>query len=217
MIRWAVERVRRDIVDVSTGDAIARALTVFADSLSEKLRDVVPLFPPREELRRLSGSNRLLDVLMRNGLEALGWVVDERGLGGGREMDGLAWSMRLEELWEHYVEGVVRTEVASIGGTVRVGRKGETVFPLDWTDASHRSMGHLVPDIVVFRADAVHIVDAKYKAHLAELDDVGWHRFTADAREAHRADIHQILAYASLYAAGDVTRDSRLPLTRFDF
>jgi len=84
-------------------------------------------------------------------------------------MDGLAWSMRLDELWENYVEATVRLEAAATGGSVRVGRKRETVFPLEWTDPSHRSMGHLIPDIVVFRGNTVHIIDAKYKAHLAEL------------------------------------------------
>ena len=163
----------------------------------------MPLVPARDELTRLA-DNRVTDILLRNGLEALGWVVDERGLGGGREMDGLAWSMRLDELWERYVEAAVRREVAATGGSIRVGRKRETVFPLEWTDPSHRSMGQLIPDIVVFRGNSVHIVDAKYKAHLAELDEHGWHRFTTDVREAHRADIHQVLAYASLYSADEV-------------
>ena len=43
------------------------------------------------------------------------------------------------------------------------------------------------------------MIDAKYKAHLAELDERSWHTFTMEAREVHRGDIHQILAYASLF------------------
>jgi 5-methylcytosine-specific restriction endonuclease McrBC regulatory subunit McrC len=211
MIRWGVERVRQALMSVSNADAIARLLVSVADEVLTQLRDVVPLVPPRDELTRLA-DNPITDVLLRNGLEALGWVADERGLGGGREMDGLAWSMQLHELWERYVEATVRREVASIGGQVRVGRKRETVFPLEWTDPSHRSMGQLIPDIVVFRGDSVHIVDAKYKAHLAELDEHGWYRFTTDAREAHRADIHQALAYASLYAAAEVKATLVYPL-----
>lgn len=211
MIRWGVERVRQALLSASGGDAIARLLIAVADEVLTRLRDVVPLIPARDELTRLADS-RVADVLLRNGLEALGWVVDERGLGGGREMDGLAWSMRLDELWESYVEAAVRREAAATGGAVRVGRKRETVFPLEWTDPSHRSMGQLVPDIVVFRGNAVHIVDAKYKAHLAELDEHGWHRFTTDVREAHRADIHQVLAYASLYAADEVKATLVYPL-----
>jgi 5-methylcytosine-specific restriction endonuclease McrBC regulatory subunit McrC len=166
------------------------------------------------DLERIGTSDRLVATALRRGLEALGWVVDERGLGGGREMDGLAWALPLHELWEHFVEALVRHEASLVGGSVRVGRKRETLFPLDWTDPSHRSLGHLVPDIVVFTGKAVHVVDAKYKAHLAELDEQGWHRFTDDTREAHRADIHQVLAYASLYSADEVRASLVYPLRR---
>ena len=137
-----------------------------------------------------------MEVSLRRGLEALGWIVDERGLGGGQEMDGLAWATPLDSLWEHYVEGSVRREASMRGGIVRVGRSRETLVPLDWSDPSHRSMGHLLPDIVVTYRDRIDVIDAKYKAHLAELDEQGWRRFTDDARESHRGDIHQILAYA---------------------
>jgi hypothetical protein len=40
----------------------------------------------------------------------------------------------------------------------------------------------------------------------------GWQRFTDDVREAHRADIHQVLAYASLYAADEVSATLVYPL-----
>lgn len=71
-----------------------------------------------------------------------------------------------------------------------------------------------MPDIVVFAGNTVHVVDAKYKAHMAELDEHGWQRFTDDAREAHRADIHQILAYAALYSADEVSASLVYPLRR---
>jgi len=110
--------------------------------------------------------------------------------------------------------GIVRKEAAMTGGHVKVGRLGETVFPLDWSDPSHRTLGHLRPDMVVRRGSSVHIVDAKYKAHLAELDEAGWHRFEDEQREAHRADLHQVLAYASLYDADDITATLVYPLRR---
>ena len=119
-------------------------------------------------------------------------------------MDGLAWAAPLDELWERYVEAEFRREASLEGGVVRVGRSRETTVPLNWSDPSHRSMGHLLPDIVVNYRDRVDVVDAKYKAHLAELDEQGWRAFAEDAREAHRADVHQILAYASLFDAPEV-------------
>ena len=101
------------------------------------------------------------------------------------------------------------------GGEVKVGRLGQTVFPLNWSNPSHRTLRHLVPDVVVRRGRSVHIVDAKYKAHLAELDEAGWHRFADEQREVHRADLHQVLAYASLYDADEVTATLVYPV-RYD-
>jgi len=217
MARWGLERVRSELAMVGGRDPVARLLVALADDLLFRLRDVLPLVPRRADLDRIGGGDRLLGVALRRGLEALGWVADERGLGGGREMDGLSWTLPLHELWEHYVEGLVRREAALVGGSVRVGRKRETVFPIEWSDPSHRSLGHLVPDIVVFTGNGVHVVDAKYKAHLAELDEQGWQRFTEDAREAHRADVHQVLAYAGLYAADEVSATLVYPLRQGTF
>ena len=217
MARWGLERVRNDLAIAGGRDPIARLLVSLADDLLFRVRDVLPLAPRRADLERLGTADRLLGIALRRGLEALGWVADERGLGGGREMDGLAWTLPLHDLWEHYVEALVRREAALVGGSVRVGRKRETVFPVEWSDPSHRSLGHLVPDIVVFTKTAVHVIDAKYKAHMAELDEHGWQRFTDDAREAHRADIHQVLAYASLYAADEVNASLVYPLRKGTF
>ena len=204
MVRWALQRVRDDLAVVGGVDSVARLLVAIADELISKVRDVQPLTPSRSELNRLTSGDSGLEASLRRGLEALGWIVDERGLGGGREMDGLAWAAPLESLWERFVEVSVRREAALQGGVVRVGRSRETVVPLDWSDPSHRSMGHLLPDIVVTYRDRTDVIDAKYKAHLAELDEQGWRAFTEDAREAHRADIHQILAYASLFDSPEV-------------
>jgi len=49
-----------------------------------------------------------LGEALRRGIEAIAWIVDERGLGGGNERDGLAWVLPLEKLWESYVESVYR-------------------------------------------------------------------------------------------------------------
>ncbi|MFI5299826.1 MAG: hypothetical protein ACHREM_17195 [Polyangiales bacterium] len=217
MVRWGLERVRSDLTVVGGTDLTARSLVALADQLLLTLHDVVALAPHRGDLQQLEQRDRLLDVALHHGLEALGWVVDERGLGGGREMDGLAWTLPLHTLWEHYVEAVIRRDAAQSGGVVRVGRKRETVFPIEWSDPSHRSLGHLVPDIVVTRGASVQIYDAKYKAHLAELDEHGWERFTDDKREAHRADVHQALAYAALYAADEVHATLVYPLRRSTF
>jgi len=174
----------------------------------------MPAKPQSYELDRFVCSRPLLTISLKEGIQALAWIVDERGLGGGQEMDGLSWELPLEILWERYVEAKVREEVCHEGGEISVGRLGQTVFPLHWSTATARSLTHLVPDIVVRRGRSVRIVDAKYKAHFAELDEHAWTRLTDEIRDAHRADIHQILAYASLYDADEVTASLIYPLRR---
>lgn len=202
-VRWVLERVHADLVRVGRTDPVAVGLATVARNLLETLLDVEPQRPRRHELDHW-GRHRLADEALRLGIEAMAWVEEERGLGGGREMDGLAWALSLEQLWEAYVEAVVRREAKLTGGEVRVGRLGETVVPIAWQDPVRKSLGHLVPDIVVRRGRSVYVIDAKYKAHFADLDEVGWRRFTEEAKAAHRADLHQILAYAGLYDADEI-------------
>lgn len=211
-LRWTLQRLRQDLLRVGGQDPVATDLTRRATRLDAALGDVVPFKPRPDELRHGPAGGRFFDAALRQGLEAMAWVVEERGLGGGRERDGLSWSLPLDKLWEGYVEAVIRREAALTGGQVKVGRLGETTVPLHWTDPIHRTLGHLVPDIVVRHGRAVHIVDAKYKAHLAELDEIGWRRFTEETRDAHRADLHQVLAYAALFDAEEVTATLVYPL-----
>lgn len=211
-VRWALERIHRDLLGAGGSDPVALSLAALAIRLIESLADVTPLMPRHDELDRCIAGKRVLGETLRRGIEAISWIVDERGLGGGNERDGLAWVLPLEKLWESYVESVYRLEAAYTGGEVRVGRLGETVFPLSWSDPTHRTLGHLVPDMVIRHGRYIQVVDAKYKAHLAEVDDMGWRRFEEETREAHRADLHQILAYASLYEAEEVTATLVYPL-----
>ena len=211
-VKWALERIHRDLLIAGGTDVVALSLAALAVRLLDALADVTPVMPRREELdRRVIGSRVLGDALLR-GVEAIAWIVDERGLGGGNERDGLSWMLPLETLWESYVESVYRREAAHTGGQVKAGRLGQTLFPLHWSDPTHRTLGHLVPDIVVVRRRSVQVVDAKYKAHLAEVEESGWRRFEEETRQAHRADLHQILAYASLYEADEVTATLVYPL-----
>lgn len=211
-IRWTLERVLQELIIVGGEDRIALNLEHDALRMLERVNDVPHVYPRPEILRRFVGGDPLAKETLRSGLDAIGWVRDERGLGGGRQMDGLAWSMALDRLWEYYVEAKVREEVRRTGGTVRSGRLGETVTPLHWSDPSHRSLGHLIPDIVVVRGRTIWIVDAKYKSHFVEIDENGWRRMADDIRDSHRADLHQVLAYTSLFEADEIMATLAYPL-----
>ena len=211
-IRWTLERVRQSLIVAGERDPIATSLARAISLLLVELQDVKSIEPRISELERRFATRACRATQLQSGLQAISWIVDERGLGGGREMDGLAWQLSLNSLWEAHVESVIRAEERIRGGDVRSGRLRQTLFPLNWSDPSYRSLGHLVPDIVVRRAGTIHVIDAKYKAHFAELDETSWHEFTADSRESHRADIHQVLAYASLFDTTDITATLVYPL-----
>jgi hypothetical protein len=211
-IRWTLERLHRELVRVGGGDRVAVELALLAMKLLQTVADVPAEMPQPRVLDAMFHRSAMLDAILQRGLEAMGWIAEERGLGGGRQLDGLAWQLPLDRLWENYVEGIIRREAAQTGGDVKVGRLGQTIVPLRWSDAVHKTLGHLLPDVVVLRGRSVHIVDAKYKAHLAELDEVGWRQFIDEQREAHRADLHQVLAYASLYDADEIRATLVYPL-----
>jgi len=212
-IRWTLERVLQELAIAAGDDRVALGLRVDAMRLLEHVGDVPRVYPRVELMARLSAGDPLLAQVVQSGLDAIGWVRDERGLGGGRQMDGLAWVLPLERLWEDHVAARVQDHVRQHGGVLRLGRKGETVSPFHWSDASHRSLGHLVPDIVVSRTNnSVWIVDAKYKSHFAEIDEGGWRHMADEIRQSHRQDVHQVLAYCALFDAADVTATLAYPL-----
>jgi hypothetical protein len=197
-IRWTLERLYGDLSACGGNDATGRSLVRTLVLLLEQVMDVQPRRPTRAELEHSFSNGTLQSGALREGVRAMGWIVDERGLGGGRSSDGLAWTLPLEQLWERYVERIVRDEAARSGGRVRVGHAGETTVPLAWNTRSHRALGHLVPDFVIYRADSVEIVDAKYKSHFADLDESHWMDFTEKAKDSFRSDLHQVLAYAAV-------------------
>jgi hypothetical protein len=196
-VRWTLERLRNDLSTAGAADPVALALIAQILQLLERVIDVPARRPMRGELERNLGGTTVASLAVREGLRAMGWIVDERGLGGGRTSDGLAWTLPLELLWERYVERLVGEEAARSGGRVRAGRLGETTVPLAWNDSAHKSLGHLVPDFVVQRTDGIEIIDAKYKSHFAELDATRWSAWAEEAQASMRADIHQVLAYAA--------------------
>jgi len=198
-IRWTLEVIQKDLNKCSSGDRISFVLSSLVLRLLDHLQDVVAKKPFKAELDTFFGSSLSGGPAFREGITAMGWIVDERGLGGGQDYDGLSWVLQLDSLWERYVEQQKREEAALTGGQVLAGRLGETTVPIPWNIRSHQALGHLVPDIIVKTKDGIEIIDAKYKSHFAALDAEGWRRFSDDTKDSLRADIHQVLAYASVF------------------
>jgi 5-methylcytosine-specific restriction endonuclease McrBC regulatory subunit McrC len=125
----------------------------------------------------------------------MGWVADERGLGGARTLDGLAWDLEVAAVWESWVRRFAGLLAPQLG--LRAPGPGESRRPLRW-EGGVSSMGALAPDVGLVGNERVVWIDAKYKAHLSLLARHGWRGVTDAIRDAHRADLHQALAYAAI-------------------
>ena len=72
------------------------------------------------------------------GLEAIDWTVEERGLAGLSDFEGIPWTIPMEQFFEAWVETVMRSVARQMGGTLKVGRRRETVSP---SPGSHPTLG----------------------------------------------------------------------------
>ena len=205
MLRWGLEVVHRSLSAWAAVDSIARHLAEQAMELLLLLADVKPLMPGKSHMSHLLRTTGLPPAALQRGLQALGWLVDERGLAGTAETDGLAWCLPMYELFERWVEHLVRLWAHGFGGHVRSGRTFETLIPIRWQRSTVQSLHSLVPDLVVQQGRSVWIIDAKYKGHFEELDDVRWKELAEELQAEHRHDLHQVLAYAATSDADQIT------------
>jgi 5-methylcytosine-specific restriction endonuclease McrBC regulatory subunit McrC len=133
-----------------------------------------------------------------NGLQAIEWTIDERGLAGLSDLEGIPWTMPMEKFFEAWIETIFGVVAQRTGGQMRVGRKRETVQAVNWDPTYLGSQKSLVPDIWVEWDSSTLIVDAKYKRHWEELQQHSWTDVEEELREQHRSDLLQVLAYANL-------------------
>ncbi len=205
MLRWGVEVVHRSLSTWAAVDSVARRLAEQAMELLALLADVKPLMPGKSQVSHLLRTTGLPPVTLQRGLQALGWLIDERGLAGTAETDGLAWCLPMYELFERWVEHLVRLWAHGFGAHVRSGRTYETLIPIRWQRSTVQSLHSLVPDLVVQQGRSVWIIDAKYKGLFEELDDHRWKELAEELQTEHRHDLHQVLAYAATADADQIT------------
>ena len=152
---------------------------------------------------RLAGDRKLAASAARSevfieGLQAIDWTLEERGLAGLSDLEGIPWTMPMEKFFEAWVEAVLRTVALKTGGNLKVARRRQTTSPLSWEPPYLGSQRSLVPDLILELEEMTLIVDAKYKRHWEELKESGWYGQDAIVREEHRQDLLQVLAYANL-------------------
>ena len=211
-VRWTLSRLTEDLSSVAWSPAARYLLGRAAE-----LRSVVG----NGALRRPSSSwsQAGASAWVSEALEAMTWVAEERGLGGARSLDGLAWDLSIDAVWEAWIVAFTADLGRQLGMTASPFQASRR--PLRWHGPA-QSMGALVPDVELRGAERVVWVDAKYKAHLELLYRRGWSGLSDEVRADHRADLHQALAYASLADAPqvdtllvypDVGAEDRFPAT----
>jgi 5-methylcytosine-specific restriction endonuclease McrBC regulatory subunit McrC len=202
-IRFAVEKQLRSLETQHEQGAFVHRLITLAESLLRKVDNVHSRRPEKPDvdiwLRRPLRADSFIE-----GLQAIEWTVEDRGLAGLSDLEGVPWTMPMEQFFEAWVETVMRDVARQMGGTLRTGRKRETVSPLPWNPAYVGSQRSLIPDMILEFQETTLVIDAKYKRHWEELQEKAWHEQSTLLREHHRADLLQVLAYANLASTRDV-------------
>jgi hypothetical protein len=212
-IHWVVRRHRDALLGQMAAGVVVRRLLELCDLLIARLRGTAPQMPSARTRRSWSG--RSLDArVFQEGVQAMDWTIDERGLAGLSDLSGLAWRMDMETFFEAWVEAIAESTARRVGARLRVGRRKETSVPLDWHPPHAGSQRSLLPDVVLEREDVVVVLDAKYKRHAEEIERLGWSHASDDLREQHRGDLLQALAYSTLFSAPRVVACLVYPASR---
>ena len=174
-VRWTLARLADNLQPFAT-IGVGRNLT-------ERVRAMQADVGTGLQRRPAFALERVLEPYVANALEAMGWVADERGLGGARALDGLAWDLEVSAVWEALVRAFAGLLAPQLG--LRPPGLGEARRPLRW-QGSVASMGALAPDVGLLGGERVVWLDAKYKAHLSLLARHGWAGVSEAVRDAHR-------------------------------
>jgi hypothetical protein len=199
-IHWVLRRHRESLLSQSAAGIVVHRLVAICEALLSRLVDVRPRIPGpglRASWLRRPLSSRAFE----EGLQAIEWTLDDRGLAGLSDLAGISWRMDMETFFEAWIEAIATHAAERTGAHVRAGRKEETRVPLDWAPPAAGSQRSLLPDVVIEREEVVIVIDAKYKRHAEQIERFGWHDVDEVTREDHRNDVLQALAYSTLFDA----------------
>jgi McrBC 5-methylcytosine restriction system component len=201
-VRHVVERQLGALESQRENGTFVHKLIDFGQQLFRRVQTVVPYVPSSTMLQSWSQRPLRAEQFV-NGVQAIEWTIEERGLAGTSDLEGIPWTMAMDEFFEAWIETTFRIVARQIGAQIKVGRKRETTHPINWQPAYIGSQKSLVPDVWLELDSTTVIVDAKYKRHWEELQQP-WSRVEEELREQHRADLLQVLAYANLASTSKV-------------
>lgn len=203
MIRWTLEMQARSLHSQLEQGGFIHQLLERVHGLLLHVRDAAPV-RPTEGLTQAMARLPLRSEVFHQGLEAIEWTAEERGLAGLCELEGIPWVMDMDQFFEAWVECILEDVSRHTGGVLRRGRTRQTLVPLHWEPPSAATQLSLLPDFVLEAADFTLIADAKYKRHLEEFTTHDRWDIAEQTKERHRADILQVLAYSGLFTAPTV-------------
>lgn len=196
-IRFTLEKQLGSLQTQSAHGIHVHKLIEFCNSLLRKVQGVVGVAPTTNTMQAWHR------VPLRNetffeGLQAIEWTTEDRGLAGLSDLEGIPWAMPMDAFFEAFVETILCSISRRIGGQIRAGRKRETVQPISWSPTFIGSQRSLIPDLMLEWETTTFVVDAKYKRHFEEIELRRFQGTEPEIREQHRNDLFQVLAYANL-------------------
>ena len=211
-IRYALERQLRVLQTQVEHGAFVHRLIELCEHLLMRVHGIAPMMPPpntfEQWVQRPMRSSQLIE-----GLQAIEWTANDRGLAGLSDLDGIPWTMPMNEFFEAFVETVLAIVARRLGAQLKVGRRGETTRAISWSPPFVGSQGSLIPDLWLEWQDTTLILDAKYKRHWQDLQECSWAAVEDEVREQHRNDLFQVLAYGNLAVTKSVIACLVFPCT----
>ena len=196
-VRFCLERIIEALQSQAEHGVFIRRLIELAQQLLFQVRDFQIFIPAPTQmeawLRKPLKTEYYLD-----GLQALQWTIEKRGLAGASKLEGIPWVMEMERFFEAWVETLFHSIARTTGGLMKVGRLRQTTRPIAWDPPYMGSQKSLIPDLWLQWGSTTLVLDAKYKRHFEELQTHNWGVLEAEWKEQHRNDLLQVLAYANL-------------------
>jgi len=167
VIRFTLEKQVASLSTQTAMGSFVRRLIDLAQSLLQPLRDT-PSIRPSPALIQQWLRTPLRSESFLNGIEAVGWTLDERGLAGTSDLEGIPWQLAMDSFFEAWIETVFESVAKTTNAILRAGRKNETTVPIQWRTSPGAFLRSLRPDIILSWEDTTLVVDAKYKRHYEE-------------------------------------------------
>lgn len=207
-IRYTLDKIQEDLLNVKLAAPVVAQLLVRIGRLMRNVAQYIPMRPPVGRISPLLFGKNSPSIGFANGLEAIEWTNEDRGLAGDNEFAGLSWSLDVNEFFEAYVETIAEKITLLTGGMLKIGRNFETSIDIEWENDPGIAQRHLRPDFVIERDDETIILDAKYKGYWHLLDRHAWLHGESNemkiARDSFRDDILQVLAYSTCFKSDKI-------------